>query len=85
MNFRHGDKVVITKQYKNNFGKEGDEGMYIRTELDRDERVDSPTYGQLIEFYRVIIDDQPTWCIGIKHVGVPQTEWDGSGIKFRFI
>lgn len=86
MNFQHGDKVVITKQYKDNFGKEGDVGMYLRTEVDRDEDHNSPTFGQLIEFHRVLLNgDHSTWCVGIRHVGIPQTEWDGSGIKFRFI
>ncbi|MFN7656461.1 MAG: hypothetical protein ACK5OW_01595 [bacterium] len=83
MEFKSGDKVIITKRYKGNYADVGMEGEFIKSEEDWDGDESSPTYGTMITFYQLKIGTQKTWCVGIKPKGVH--DWNGEGIKFRFV
>lgn len=83
MEFKSGDKVIITKRYKGNYADVGMEGEFIKSEEDWDGDESSPTYGDMITFYQLKIGTQKTWCVGIRPKGIQV--WNGEGIKFRFV
>lgn len=83
MEFKSGDKVIITKRYRDNYGSVGMEGTFIKSEEDLDLDESSPTYRNRIPFFQLQIGTKKTWCIGIRPKG--KQAWNGEGIKFRFV